>query len=147
LFWNYHEQVQGKYNFTGQADVAEFVRLIQKNGMYCIVRPGPYVCAEWDMGGLPWWLLKKQDLSVRDRNDAFYMENASKYIREVGKQLAPLQIQNGGNIIMVQVENEYAVWGKDEQYMEMVRDEIRNAGFDKVQLLRCDWSSNFNRYQ
>jgi beta-galactosidase len=57
LFWNYHEQQQGKYDFTGQADVAEFVRLIQKNGMYCIVRPGPYVCAEWDMGGLPWWLL------------------------------------------------------------------------------------------
>ena len=147
LFWNYHEQVQGKYDFTGQADVAEFVRLIQKNGMYCIVRPGPYVCAEWDMGGLPWWLLKKADISVRDRNDAFYMENASKFIHEVGKQLAPLQLQNGGNIIMVQVENEYAVWGKDEKYMGMVRDEIRKAGFDKVQLLRCDWSSNFNNYQ
>jgi len=147
LFWNYHEQVQGKYDFTEQADVAEFVRLIQKNGMYCIVRPGPYVCAEWDMGGLPWWLLKQKDISVRDRNDAFYMENANKFIREVGRQLAPLQLQNGGNIIMVQVENEYAVWGKDGQYMSQVRDEIRKAGFDKVQLLRCDWSSNFNRYQ
>ncbi len=147
LFWNYHEQVHGKYDFTGQADVAEFVRLIQKNGMYCIVRPGPYVCAEWDMGGLPWWLLKKADISVRDRNDAFYMENASKFIHEVGKQLAPLQIQNGGNIIMVQVENEYAVWGKDEEYMKTVRNEIRDAGFDQVQLLRCDWSSNFNNYQ
>lgn len=147
LFWNYHEQVQGKYDFSGQADVAEFVRLIQKNGMYCIVRPGPYVCAEWDMGGLPWWLLKKTGISVRDRNDAFYMENASKFIHEAGQQLAPMQIQNGGNIIMVQVENEYAVWGNDAQYMEMVRDEIRKAGFDQVQLLRCDWSSNFNNYQ
>ncbi len=147
IFWNFHEQVQGKYDFTGQADVAEFVRLIQKNGMYCIVRPGPYVCAEWDMGGLPWWLLKKPDLAVRNLSDTFFMDNARKFIREVGKQLAPLQIQNGGNIIMVQVENEYGVWGKDEKYMETIRDEIRNAGFDKVQLFRCDWSSNFNNYQ
>ena len=67
IFWNYHEQVQGNYDFTGQADVAEFVRLIQKNGMYCIVRPGPYVCAEWDMGGLPWWLLKKKDIFKKKR--------------------------------------------------------------------------------
>lgn len=147
IFWNYHEQVQGKYDFTGQADVAEFVRLIQKNGMYCIVRPGPYVCAEWDMGGLPWWLLKKKDISVRDLNDPLYMESATKFIHEVGKQLAPYQLQNGGNIIMVQVENEYAVWGKDVKYMSAIRDEIRKAGFDKVQLLRCDWSSNFNNYQ
>lgn len=147
IFWNYHEQVQGNYDFTGQADVAEFVRLIQKNGMYCIVRPGPYVCAEWDMGGLPWWLLKKKDISVRDLNDPLYMESATKFIHEVGKQLAPYQLQNGGNIIMVQVENEYAVWGKDVKYMSTIRDEIRKAGFDKVQLLRCDWSSNFNNYQ
>lgn len=147
IFWNYHEQVQGKYDFTGQADIAEFVRLIQKNGMYCIVRPGPYVCAEWDMGGLPWWLLKKKDISVRDLNDSLYMESATKFIHEVGKQLAPYQLQNGGNIIMVQVENEYAVWGKDVKYMSAIRDEIRKAGFDKVQLLRCDWSSNFNNYQ
>ena len=147
IFWNYHEQVQGKYDFTGQADVAEFVRLVQKNGMYCIVRPGPYVCAEWDMGGLPWWLLKKPDIAVRTRNDDFFMDSARKFIHEVGKQLAPMQIQNGGNILMVQVENEYGVWGKDELYMEQIRDEIRKAGFDKVQLFRCDWSSNFNNYQ
>ena len=65
LFWNFHEQEPDKFDFTGQKDVAEFVRLVQKNGMYCIVRPGPYACAEWDMGGLPWWLLKKDDIQVR----------------------------------------------------------------------------------
>ena len=68
LFWNIHEQEQGVFDFSGQNDVAEFIRLIQKNGMYCIVRPGPYVCAEWDMGGLPWWLLKKKDLHLSERN-------------------------------------------------------------------------------
>jgi len=147
LFWNFHEQEQGIFDFSGQKDVAEFVRLIQKNGMYCILRPGPYVCAEWDMGGLPWWLLKKKDLKVRTRTDEFFMGKVKTYLNEAGKQLAPLQIQNGGPIIMVQVENEYGTWGSDSKYMEMMRDNIRQAGFDKAQLLRCDWSSNFQRYK
>ena len=147
LFWNLHEQSPDVYNFKGQADVAEFVRLVQKNGMYCIVRPGPYACAEWDMGGLPWWLLKKKDIAVRTSKDPYFMERAEKYLKEVGKQLAPLQIQNGGNIIMVQVENEYATFGNDKTYMEQIRDVVRRAGFDKVQLFRCDWSSNFYKYQ
>ncbi|HEY6915344.1 MAG TPA: beta-galactosidase [Paludibacter sp.] len=147
LFWNFHEQEQGVFDFTGQKDVAEFVRLIQKNGMYCILRPGPYVCAEWDMGGLPWWLLKKDDLKVRRKSDQFFMDKVKVYLKEAAKQLAPLQIQNGGPIIMVQVENEYGTWGDDQKYMEIMRDNIREVGFDKAQLLRCDWSSNFQRYK
>jgi beta-galactosidase len=147
MFWNFHEQQQDVFDFTGQKDVAAFVKLVQKHGMYCIVRPGPYACAEWDMGGLPWWLLKKKDLKVRTKEDAFFMERARKYLREVGKQLAPCQIQNGGNIILVQVENEYAVYGSDKAYMEQIRDAVRDAGFDKVQLFRCDWSSTFNKYR
>ena len=65
VFWNIHEQEEGKFDFTGNNDVAEFIRLAQKNGLYVIVRPGPYVCAEWEMGGLPWWLLKKKDIRLR----------------------------------------------------------------------------------
>ncbi|OQP56908.1 beta-galactosidase [Niastella vici] len=147
LFWNLHEQMQDQFDFTGQNDVAAFVRLVQKNGMYCIVRPGPYVCAEWEMGGLPWWLLRKKDLGVRSLADSFFIERTHKFFKEAGKQLAPLQIQSGGNIIMVQVENEYATFGSDKAYMEAIRNGIRDAGFDKVQLFRCDWSSNFNKYQ
>ncbi|WP_114781778.1 beta-galactosidase [Botryobacter ruber] len=147
LFWNLHEQQEGQYNFKGQNDVAAFVKLVQDNGMYCIVRPGPYACAEWDMGGLPWWLLKKQDVQVRTSKDEYYLDRSRKYLKEVGKQLAPLQIQNGGNIIMVQVENEYATFGSEQEYMEEIRDAVRNAGFDKVELFRCDWSSNFNKYK
>lgn len=146
LFWNYHEQQPGVYDFSGDKDVAEFVRLIQKNGMYCIVRPGPYVCAEWEMGGLPWWLLKKKDLKVRTLADSYFVERTKLFLNEAGKQLAKYQIQNGGPIIMVQVENEYGVWGNDQAYMSTIRDGIRAAGFDKVQLFRCDWSSNFDRY-
>ena len=147
VFWNFQEQKEGIYDFTGQADVAAFVRLIKKNGMYCIVRPGPYACAEWDMGGLPWWLLKKKDLQVRSLKDNFFMEKAKEYLNKVGEQLAPLQYQNGGNIIMLQVENEYGVWGNDAVYMGDIRDNLRAAGFDKVQLFRCDWSSNFDKYK
>ena len=147
LFWNLHEQQPDKFDFTGQNDVAEFVRLAQKNGMYCIVRPGPYVCAEWDMGGLPWWLLKKKDIQLRSLSDKYFVERTQKFLKEAGKQLAPLQIQNGGNIIMVQVENEYASFGSDKAYMETIRNSVRDAGFDKVQLFRCDWASNFNKYQ
>lgn len=147
LFWNLHEQKPDQFDFTGQNDVAEFVRLIQKNGMYCIVRPGPYVCAEWEMGGLPWWLLKKKDIKLRDVSDKFFLERTGKFFKEAGKQLAPLQIQNGGNIIMVQVENEYATYGSDQKYMETIRDLVREAGFNKVQLFRCDWSSNFDKYK
>lgn len=147
LFWNLHEQQPGVYNFKGQNDVAEFVRLVQKNGMYCIVRPGPYVCAEWDMGGLPWWLLKKKNIQVRTLKDPNFMDRTKKFLAQTAKQLAPFQIQNGGNIIMVQVENEYATFGDEQAYMEATRDALREAGFDKVQLFRCDWSSNFNKYK
>lgn len=147
LFWNYHEETPGNFDFTGNKDVAAFVKIVQDNGMYCIVRPGPYACAEWDMGGLPWWLLKKEDLQVRTKDDPYYMERAKRYLNEVGKQLAPLQIQNGGNILMVQVENEYAVFGSDGEYMAQIRDAVRESGFDKVDLFRCDWSSTFHKYE
>ena len=113
VFWNIHEQEEGKFDFTGNNDVAAFCRLAQKNGMYVIVRPGPYVCAEWEMGGLPWWLLKKKDIRLREQ-DPYFMQRVEIFEKEVGKQLAPLTIQNGGPIIMVQVENEYGSYGKDK---------------------------------
>jgi len=147
MFWNFHEQRENQFDFTGQKDVAEFVKLVQKNGMYCILRPGPYACAEWDMGGLPWWLLKKDNIQVRTAKDSYFLDRSRKYLIETGKQLAPLQIQNGGNIIMIQVENEYASFGNEQAYMEQVRNMVKEAGFDKVQLFRCDWSSNFMKYE
>ena len=142
VFWNIHEQKEGEYDFTGQNDVAEFCRLAQKNNMYVIVRPGPYVCAEWEMGGLPWWLLKKKDIKLRER-DPYFMERVRLFEKEVGKQLAPLTVENGGPIIMVQVENEYGSYGTDKPYVSEIRDIVRQSGFDKVALFQCDWSSNF----
>ncbi len=144
VFWNIHEQREGEFNFTGQNDIAAFCRLAQENGMYVIVRPGPYVCAEWEMGGLPWWLLKKKDIRLREQ-DPYFMDRVSKFMAKVGEQLAPLTIQNGGPIIMVQVENEYGSYGEDKAYVSAIRDIVRQSGFDKVTLFQCDWASNFTR--
>lgn len=144
VFWNIHEQQEGVFDFTGQNDVAEFCRLAQKNGMYVIVRPGPYVCAEWEMGGLPWWLLKKKDIRLREQ-DPYFMERVRLFEQKVGEQLAPLTIQRGGPIIMVQVENEYGSYGEDKPYVSAIRDIVREAGFGDVTLFQCDWASNFTK--
>lgn len=144
IFWNAHEPQEGQYDFTGNNDVAEFVRLCQKQGMWVIVRPGPYVCAEWEMGGLPWWLLKKKDIRLREQ-DPFFMERLRVFEKKVGEQIGDLTIEKGGPIIMVQVENEYGSYGEDKPYISEVRDIIRESGFDKVELFQCDWSSNFTK--
>lgn len=144
VFWNIHEQTEGQFDFTGQNDIAAFCRLAQKHGMYVIVRPGPYVCAEWEMGGLPWWLLKKKDIVLRTL-DPYFMERTAIFMKEVGKQLAPLQITRGGNIIMVQVENEYGAYAVDKPYVSAIRDIVKSAGFAEVPLFQCDWSSTFDR--
>ena len=152
VFWNIHEQAEGQFDFTGNNDVAAFCRLAQKNGMYVIVRPGPYVCAEWEMGGLPWWLLKKKDIRLREQ-DPYFMQRVKIFEEKVAEQLAPLTIQNGGPIIMVQVENEYGSYGEDKAYVSEIRDVLKanwykkNAKGDLVgpALFQCDWSSNFTK--
>ena len=142
VFWNLHEMEPGKFDFSGNKDIAKFCKLAQKHDMYVIVRPGPYVCAEWEMGGLPWWLLKKQDIKLRTL-DSYYMERVGIFMKEIGKQLADLQITRGGNIIMVQVENEYGSYGIDKPYISAIRDLVKESGFTDVPLFQCDWSSNF----
>jgi beta-galactosidase len=139
LFWNYHEPQPGTFNFRGSADAAEFCRLAQAEGLKVILRPGPYSCAEWDFGGLPYWLLKIPDIKMRTQ-DARYLEGCQRYLRAVGRQLAPLQVTRGGPIIMVQVENEYGSYGNDKEYIGIIRDYLVQAGFE-VPLFTCDGPS------
>lgn len=127
--WNMHEPERGKWDFKGNEDVARFVREAQKSGLWVILRPGPYVCAEWDFGGYPWWLLKDKGIQVRSRDPRF-MKAAKEYLIQLGKQLAPLQITHGGPILMVQVENEYGSFGNDTTYERMIAHDLRDAGFD-----------------
>lgn len=143
LFWNLHEPEAGKFNFSGNADAAEFCRLAQAEGLKVILRPGPYSCAEWDFGGLPYWLLKFPDIKIRTK-DPRYLEACKQYLLEVGKQLAPLQITHGGPIIMVQVENEYGAYGSDQQYISVLRDDLKAAGFD-VPFFTCDGPADLKR--
>ena len=140
IFWNAHEPREGEFNFTGDADIAQFVRLAQKEGLWVILRPGPYCCAEWEFGGYPWWLLKEHDLKVRSQDPRF-LAAAETYMKKLGEQLAPLQITHGGPIIMVQVENEYGSYGADHVYMGKIRDLDRAAGFD-VPFFTADGGGN-----
>lgn len=143
-FWNIHEQKEGEFDFKGQNDIAAFCRLAQKHGMYIMLRPGPYVCSEWEMGGLPWWLLKKKDIKLRT-NDVYFLERTKLFMNEIGKELADLQVSRGGNIIMVQVENEYGAYATDKEYIANIRDIVKGAGFTDVPLFQCDWRSTFQR--
>ena len=129
VFWNLHEPEPGKFDFIGNLDVAEYIRTAQEEGLWVILRPGPYVCSEWDFGGLPSWPLSAPGLKVRT-TDPRFLEAAAKYMKRVGEQLAPLQMTRGGPLIMVQVENEYGSFGGDHDYMNAIRGIIRDAGFE-----------------
>ena len=136
LFWNYHERQPGEFTWEGQADVAAFCKIAQEEGLWVILRPGPYACAEWEMGGLPWWLLKNDNIALRSRDPRF-IEACQSYLKEVGRVLAPLQVTQGGPILMVQVENEYGFYSDDAEYMGVMRQAVLDAGFD-VPLFSCN---------
>jgi beta-galactosidase len=136
LFWNQHEPREGQFDWQGQADMAEFCRLAAREGLWVILRPGPYSCAEWEMGGLPWWLLKQAPIKLRS-SDPQYLRPAQRYLAEVGRVLAPLQVTRGGPILMVQVENEYGFYGNDLGYLNALRQTLVESGFD-VPLFDCN---------
>jgi len=122
LMWNAMESEPGVFDLhSGNRDFAKFIRLCQEEGMWVYLRPGPYVCGEWDFGGLPPYLLRHPHIRVRDKDDADYMAAVRRYIATVASVVKPLLAANGGPILMVQVENEYASFGKDLGYLEVIR--------------------------
>ncbi|NLR68451.1 beta-galactosidase [Chitinophaga varians] len=136
VFWNMHEPEQGRYDFSGNNDVAAFVKICKEEGMWVILRPSPYACAEWEFGGYPYWLQEIKGLEVRSKEPQ-YLRAYNNYIKAVGKQLAPLQVNHGGNILMVQIENEYGSYSDDKSYLEINRKMFTDAGFDGL-LYTCD---------
>ncbi|WP_430815303.1 beta-galactosidase [Carboxylicivirga sp. RSCT41] len=136
VFWNFHERQSGEFDFDGQADIRHFIKLAHQEGLYVILRPGPYVCAEWDFGGYPSWLLKEEGMVYRS-NDERFLQACERYITRLGEELSDLTAENGGPIVMVQVENEYGSYGNDKVYLGKLRDMIINAGFN-VPLMTCD---------
>jgi beta-galactosidase len=137
VFWNLHEPKPGVYDFSGQYDVAEFVRTAQQEGLYVILRPGPYSCAEWDLGGYPAWLLADPNIVLRSSDEKF-LAPAERWLHRLGQELAPLQIQHGGPILAVQVENEYGSFGDDKGYLGRIRDALRQGGFQDALLFTAD---------
>ena len=139
LFWDLHEPVPGTFDFEDNNDAAAFLRMAQEEGLWVLLRPGPYVCSEWDFRRPTSMVVDYAGHESADRQPRF-LEAARKYMLEVGRQLAPLQITRGGPIIMVQVENEYGSFGHDHVYMGAVEQMIRDAGFE-VTLYTSDGSS------
>ena len=142
IFWNVHEPKPGVYDFSGSLDVAAFIRMAQEEGLYVILRPGPYACAEWDLGGLPAWLLADPNIVLRSADEKF-LAPAEHWLHRLGQELAPLQLTRGGPIIAVQVENEYGSFGdsskrEDHTYVTRILAALRNAGLGEVLLYTAD---------
>jgi beta-galactosidase len=130
VFWNYHETEEGVYDFsTGNHNLAEFMKIAQEEGMWVIIRPGPYACAEWELGGIPPYLLRIPDIKLRCL-DPRYMAAAERYMRRLSEEIKPFLITNGGPILMLQIENEYGSYGNDRQYMQKLKDIWLTLGID-----------------
>ncbi len=137
LFWNQVEPQEGQFNFSGVTDVRRVLKLCRDNGMWAILRPGPYCCAEVEYGGIPYWTLRYPDVKVRT-NDPRYVDWSRRYIEQVYRQVADLQVTRGGPLIMVQVENEYGIIADGNiDYMASLTKIFRDAGFE-VPLFTCD---------
>lgn len=129
IFWNAHEPRPGAYDFSGNLDLAAWIKTAQEEGLWVMLRPGPYICGEWDGGGYPAWFLNDPAISPRSL-DPRYMAPSGAWLKRVGQEVAHLEIDKGGPILMTQVENEYGSYGNDLSYMRAVRDQVRAAGFD-----------------
>ena len=142
VFWNFHETAEGTFDFTSpERNIAAFLKIAQEEGMWVLLRPGPYVCAEWDFGGLPAYLLRTPDIKVRCL-DPRYMAAAERYIRALARVVKPLQITEGGPIVMVQIENEYGSYGNDRAYLQRLRQVWQESGI-RVPFYTADGATPF----
>lgn len=139
--WNLHEPKEGEFDFTGMLDIVKFCKTAQNLGLYVIVRPGPYTCAEWDFGGFPAWLLKDKNLRLRC-NDSKYMAKVKPFLERMAKELKPMLITNGGNILAVQIENEYGSYGNDKEYLKAIEKILTDSGIN-VPFFTSDGNTNF----
>ena len=121
LPWNVHEPHEGKFDFKGIADFVKFIELAQANDLLVLLRAGPYICAEWENGGLPYWLLMKTKIQLREYSTP-YITAVERYYRKLLPLIKPLLYIHGGPVIMVQVENEYGSYKSDKKYLKYLRD-------------------------
>ncbi|KRC60952.1 beta-galactosidase [Agromyces sp. Root81] len=127
--WNEHSPTRGEFRTAGQLDLARFLDLVHAEGMHAIVRPGPYICAEWHDGGLPSWLIADESIVLRS-HDAAYLDAISEYLDAVYAIVRPRQIQLDGPVILVQIENEYGAYGADQDYLRRLTELTREHGIE-----------------
>ena len=120
LAWNVHEPKEGEFDFTGGKDFSRYFELAAEEGLMVIVRPGPYICSEWDLGGLPAWLLAKPGMRLRCMNKP-YLDAVEHYLDAIIPQLRRLQWTAGGPVIAIQLENEYGAYGNDHDYLRFLQ--------------------------
>ncbi|MDE6595960.1 MAG: beta-galactosidase, partial [Oscillospiraceae bacterium] len=125
--WNFHEPKKGEFIWDGMRDICRFIETAKDLGLYMIIRPSPYICAEWEFGGLPPWLLKDKNMRLRCSYKP-YLDAVRDYYNVLIPKLVPYQIDKGGNIILIQIENEYGYYGNDTAYLEFLRDTMRDLG-------------------
>lgn len=131
--WNLHEPERGVFNFQDQLDLKAYISLAAELGLWVILRPGPYICAEWDLGGLPSWLLRDKNMKLRTTYPGF-TEAVNSFFDKLIPIIKPLQFEEGGPIIAVQVENEYGSYAKDEQYMPFIKEALLSRGTNELLL-------------
>lgn len=138
--WNAHMPDENTFLFDDMLDLSAFLKLAQELGLWAIVRPGPYICAEWEFGALPWWLLK-EDIPLRCADPA-YMKHVEAFFDQLLPRIRENLVTNGGNVIMMQVENEYGSYGDDDEYLRLIRSALRARGVD-VELFTSDGATDF----
>ncbi len=129
IAWNMHEKKESEFDYSDMLDVEAFLSEAQELGLYAIVRPGPYICSEWDFGGLPWWLLKNDSMHLRCM-DSDYLKAVDRFFDNIIPRIAKHQISNGGNVILVQVENEYGSYGDDSEYIRYLAKGLKDRGIE-----------------
>ena len=125
--WNLHEKEKGKFEFSGMLDIRRFIEEAQGLGLLVILRPSPYICAEWEFGGLPYWLLKEDGMKLRCAYSP-YLEDVKEYYEKLFEVIAPFQITRGGPVIMMQLENEYGYYGDDKEYLDYLKNLMKDCG-------------------
>ncbi|MCI9336930.1 MAG: beta-galactosidase [Lachnospiraceae bacterium] len=134
--WNLHEREKGKFSFEGILDIERFMGLARDLGLHVILRPSPYICAEWEFGGLPAWLLREDSMRLRVNYGPF-LRHVEEYYKVLLPKLVPWQCTKGGPVILMQVENEYGYYANDRTYMEEIRRLMREGGVE-VPLVTSD---------
>lgn len=129
IAWNLHEKTEGRFETSGRLDLVKYIEMAEKIGLYVILRPGPFICSECDFGGLPWWLLKYDGIELRTYNRV-YLDKVKEYVRKISNLIRPKLITNGGNVILVQIENEFGSYGDDKAYLKELAGYYTEFGID-----------------